>query len=245
MSGRWFAWLIGALGLLAQAQPVLAGPTSPETVVLLHGLGRDADAMDFLASRLRRAGFETIGIDYPSRRLAPEALLALLRQQLLKCCVRKQRVHFVGHSLGGLLVRGLLAEHLPLRLGRVVLLGTPNHGSELADLLQRGTLGWARDLAGPSAARLGTGANSFPNQLPAPHYEVGVIAGDRSLNPIGSWLIPGADDGMVSVASTRLHGMRDFLIAPTDHILMRYSQPIADAVIHFLRHGRFPTPEVQ
>jgi len=241
-------WLLGGLlatlpaGLFARsgvADPPVSAKT-PETVVLLHGLGRASDAMDSIAKRLRKAGYEVIGIDYPSRKLPENALLALIRHRVISCCAYKRRVHFVGHSLGGLLIRGLLESRPLNNLGRVVLLGTPNHGSELADRLKAADLEWVNVIAGPTALRLGTDANSFPNRLKAPYYEIGVIAGNRSLNPIGSWLIPGPDDGMVSIASTRLTGMSDFLIAPADHILMRYSKRIASAIIHFLRHGRFP-----
>jgi len=214
-----------------------------ETVVLLHGLGRDAGAMSFIGRELRRAGFEVIALDYPSRSLPPDALIALLRYQVIQCCRYKARVHFVGHSLGGLLLRGLLARKPVQHLGRVVLLGTPNQGSELADLLERPAWRWARRLAGPTATRLGTAGDSFPKRLPPPEYELGIIAGDHSLNPFGSWLLPGPDDGVVSVASTRLPGMRDFLVAPSGHGLMRYSRYISNAVIHFLRHGRFPARE--
>lgn len=246
---RVIAWLSG--GLLAAsmllARPAVANPSASgmprDTVVLLHGLGRASGAMDYLAGRLDKAGYEVIGIDYPSRKLPANALLALIRQQVISCCAYKRRVHFVGHSLGGLLIRGLLEARPLNNLGRVVLLGSPNHGSELADRLKAADLDWANAVAGPTALSLGTAADSFPNRLKAPYYEVGVIAGDRSLNPIGSWLIPGPDDGMVSIASTRLAGMSDFLIAPADHIMMRYSDSIASAVIHFLRHGRFPPPD--
>jgi pimeloyl-ACP methyl ester carboxylesterase len=159
---------------------------------------------------------------------------------LTACCAAAPRVHFVGYSLGGILLRAYLAEHPLPNLGRVVMLGPPNHGSELADWLVRSKLLSA--LAGPTAVQLGTGPESLPNRLPPPSYALGVVAGSRSLNPLGSWLLRGADDGIVSVASTRLEGMVDFRVLPSSHAFLVLSERAAGEVSHFLRYGRF-SPE--
>ncbi len=146
-------------------------------------------------------------------------------------------LHFVGHSLGGILIRAYLAEDSPDRVGRVVMLAPPNHGSELVDALGDSALfRWA---LGPSGQVLGTDRNSLPNRLPPPAVEVGVIAGTGSVNPIGSLVIPREDDGTVSVSSTRLEGMTDFLVVPSSHAFIMQSEKVAAQVVHFLRHGRF------
>ena len=92
---------------------------------------------------------------------------------------------------------------------------------------------------GPTASELGTGDESFPNRLPPAHYEVGVIAGSDSLNPVGSHMIPGEDDGTVSVESARLEGMSDFLVLPVSHTMILVSGDAAEQTIAFLRTGRF------
>lgn len=218
-----------------------SSPASRETVVLLHGLGRHPRAMHYLEYRLTRAGFEVFNIGYPSTELPPESLVRLLHDRVQLCCAEKQKVHFVAHSLGGLLVRAMLAEKRPVNLGRVVILGTPNQGAQLVDLL--GDTRLFKSLAGPAGGRLGTGEQSFPHSLPTPDYELGVIAGTHSLNPVGSWLLKGPDDGIVSVESTRVAGMKDFMLVNSDHVMMRFSDQVVDAVIQFLRTGYFRSRE--
>lgn len=208
-----------------------------EAVVLLHGLGRSTSAMRYLQHRLEKAGYEVFNIGYPSTSLPPDDLLELLRDEVRSCCAKKKKVHFVGHSLGGILIRALLEEQQDVKLGRVVLLGVPNQGAELADWLSDNYL--FKKLAGPTGQQLGTGETAWPGGLPAPDYELGVIAGTRSINPVGSWILAGPDDGFVSVESTKVKGMKDFMLTASGHVLMRYSDEVADAVIRFLKTGNF------
>ncbi|WP_457668601.1 esterase/lipase family protein [Thiolapillus sp.] len=231
--------LLGLLltGCAGQSDQIAGGIDQRETVVLLHGLGRSTRAMLYLEYRLEHAGFEVFNIGYPSTTLTPEEIVRLLHDRVRICCAQKKKVNFVAHSLGGIMVRALLGEKRDIHLGRVVLLGTPSQGAELVDWLAGNRL--FRVLAGPTALQLGTAADAFPRGLPDPDYELGVIAGDRSINPIGSWVLNGPDDGVVSVKSTRVSGMKDFLLASAGHVLMRYSDEVADAVILFLRTGSF------
>lgn len=196
--------------------------------------------------RLRAAGvsFEDRQdlLDHKSGRIttqeAPEALLKLVGEEVEACCAGNGRtVHFVAHSLGGLITRAYLDQRPSLQLGRVVLLGTPNQGSKLVDRF--GDLEFFDMLAGPTAKALGTGANSFPKQIGLPYYPIGIIAGSRILNPLSDKLLAGESDGAVALENTKLAGMTDFLIVDTSHTLMRYSQEVATEVIHFLQHGRF------
>ena len=146
-------------------------------------------------------------------------------------------MHFVGHSLGGLVIRAYLAERQVQNLGRVVLLGTPNKGTQLVD--RYGDKWWFK-LLGPNARALGTGNGSLPDLLPAPDYPVGVIAGTRK-GFDNDHILPGPDDGLVTVASTRLKGMADFIVLETGHSAMRYSKPVAEQTVRFLRTGQFST----
>ncbi|HVN39411.1 MAG TPA: alpha/beta fold hydrolase [Myxococcota bacterium] len=218
----------------ATAQEPAAAGTTPETVVLVHGLYRSERSMAPLASRLEAAGYAVQNLRYASTRGTPDELEAVLEEQVRQCCADAARVDFVTHSLGGILVRAMLARHAPANLGRVVMLAPPNHGSELVDWL--GPLGFA---LGPTGRELGTAPTSLPNRLPPPSYSLGVIAGTFSWNPIGSLVLPGASDGTVSVASTRLDGMTDFVALPTSHTFILRSDAAADRVLEFLRAGRF------
>lgn len=228
---------LSLLAALACSQPG-ESPPGGESVVLLHGLGRTAAAMDPLAKRLRAAGFETHNLDYPSTDRTPDELVAWLDRALTDCCEHTPgALHFVTHSLGGILVRAQLEAKRPERLGRVVLIAPPNHGSEIVDSLAGFALFEA--VLGPTGSALGTGPDSFPNRIGPPDYEVGVIAGNDSINPLGAVLLPEANDGTVSVESTRLEGATDFIEMRSNHTFIMQDDAVADQVIHFLQHGRF------
>lgn len=210
--------------------------TARETVVLLHGLARGKTAMWLLASRIEKAGFDVIRVGYDSLRDPPDAILADVARQIDECCsALRTPVHLVGHSLGGLMIRAYLAQHRLANLGRVVLIGTPNNGTPIVDRLGES---WWLELAGPTAGVLGTGPESFPATLPDPDYPVGVIAGVRE-SGLASDFIPGADDGLVPVESTRLSGMTDFIIVESGHSFMRYSEDVARQTVAFLQTGEF------
>ena len=226
------------LGLaLGAAGPVAAEEPAPETVVLLHGLAQSDFSMRPLAARLRSAGFRVHAIRYESTGKEPAALVDDLAGELARCCAEAQRLHFVTHSLGGVLLRAYLAERALPNLARVVMLAPPNHGSELADVV-RGSRA-LRGAFGPTATELGTSPDSLPNRLPPADFEVGVIAGTSTVNPLGSWLIPADDDGTVSVASARLEGMSDFVTLPVSHTWILLSGEAARQTLAFLAHGRF------
>ena len=190
-----------------------------------------------LALRLERSGYRVHNLGYSSTRSDPRALVDWLSGEVAARCAGARRVHFVGHSLGGILARALLARQRPAGLGRVVLLAPPNRGSEWVDWLGDWPLFEA--LLGPTARALGTGPESLPNQIPAPDYELGVIAGTGSLNPVGDALLEGDHDGTVRVENARLSGMRDFLTLPVSHTFIMRSPQVARHVLRFLREGRF------
>ena len=217
-------------------EPSAAAPVpAREAVVLVHGLYRSDRSMHPLAARLEAAGYDVHSLRYASTSAAPDALAAQLHEQVQACCAQAARVHFVTHSLGGILTRALLAKEAPANLGRVVMLAPPNHGSELVDVFGY-AFGWA---LGPTGRELGTGPTSLPNRLPPPSFPLGIIAGTSSWNPVGSYVLPGESDGTVSVESTRLDGMSDFVALPSSHTWILYSDAAADQVLEFLRAGHF------
>ena len=207
-----------------------------DSVVLLHGLGRTPTSMLVLARRLERAGYNVTNVGYDSRGGSLAEHVETLAAEVSRCCAAASRVHFVGHSLGGLVIRRYLADSPPDALGRVVLLGPPNQGSEMADWFREQPFG---HLLGPAGKALGTSPADIPANLPPPEYEVGIIAGSRSLNPIGSALIPGPDDGMVGVEHAGIEGV-PLIVVPASHTFLMNSRFSAEAVIGFLATGTFP-----
>jgi pimeloyl-ACP methyl ester carboxylesterase len=229
-----FVWMLFA-------SSVYAFSSEPEAVILLHGYGRTEYSMRPLQGRLEAAGFIVHNFDYPSMWLTPAELTKLLDQALTSCCSVSPRIHFVTHSLGGIIVRAYLSENCLQNMGRVVMLAPPNQGSELADLANESSL--LRAILGPTVIQLGTGSDSLPNRLPPPWYELGVIAGIDNINPIGGLFVPAPSDGTVSVSRTQLDGMSDFITVRKSHTFIMRSAEVADYVIHFLRTGRFlPMP---
>jgi pimeloyl-ACP methyl ester carboxylesterase len=210
-----------------------------EVVVLLHGLARTARSMRPMQRALARAGYPVVNAGYPSRREPIERLadIAFARVGQELQTLQADRVHFVTHSMGGILLRQHLARNELAGLGRVVMLAPPNQGSELVDRL--GGLRLFRALNGPAGLQLGTGPEGLPRRLPPVDFELGVITGSRALNPWLSWLLPRPNDGKVSVASARVEGMRDFQVLPVTHTFLMANRHVIELTLNFLRHGRF------
>ena len=208
-------------------------------VVLLHGIARTSRSLRKLEQALRRSGFATLNIDYLSRKKPLEALAADIHPAIAEFAAAKGGpIHFVAHSMGGLLVRVYLARHRPAWLGRVVMLGTPNGGSEVADLLKRFAL--YRAFYGPAGLQLATEQDVTLTSLPPLNYPVGIIAGLRTLDPIASaFILPRPNDGRVSLQSAKLDDMADHTTIEASHTgLVRHPAAIAQTIA-FLRTERF------
>jgi pimeloyl-ACP methyl ester carboxylesterase len=212
---------------------------SGQTIVFLHGLGRTRYSMTSLVREATKRGYGVVNHGYPSRRARVADHASQLRTVVEEIGQSGGRIHFVTHSLGGIVVRAMLANRSawPRSLGRVVMLSPPNQGSELADLLASNRV--FQLALGPAALELGTGPNSTPNQLGAVDFELGVITGDRTLLPIGKRIFGGPGDGKVSVERARVEGMRDFLVVRRSHTFIMRAPDVISAVFDFLESGSF------
>lgn len=224
------------LGLAAPAS-ALAG-ASGECVVLLHGLLRRAGAMTPVAEALG-SEYEVVNVSYPSRDATIEELAPVAVESGVESCRARgaSHIHFVTHSLGGILLRSYLEGNDIPELGRSVMLGPPNQGSEVVDRLAD-TPGFEW-INGPAGRQLGTGTDSLPRSLGPVSFELGVIAGTRSFEPWIARYLPGPNDGKVTVRATQVEGMQDFVSLAVTHTFMMRSEDVHHQIRSFLATGRF------
>jgi triacylglycerol lipase len=210
-----------------------------EAIVLLHGLTRTRRSMDKAGRVLAAYGYKIINAGYPSRQQSVETLaLQCIGNALRECeAAGVGRIHFLTHSLGGILVRYYLSVEPVAKLGRVVMLAPPNRGSEIVDKLGGWRLFYL--LNGPAGLQLGTNHDSLPNRLGRVDFEAGVIAGDKSVNPLLSLLFREENDGKVCVARTCVEGMRDFIVLPYSHTFIMRRDEVIRQALHFIQQGRF------
>ncbi|APZ93120.1 esterase/lipase family protein [Fuerstiella marisgermanici] len=205
-------------------------------VLLIHGIGRSSKCFSGMAKSLRNDGYVVVPFEYPSTRVSIPTSADYLRS-VVQSLEGIDRIDVVCHSMGGLLLRTYLSQHKAPRFRRAVLLGVPNNGAEMADMLKNNPL--FKAVLGPAGQQLVTDDEGLIRQLPSPDFEFGVVAGGRN-GPKGyNPLLPGDNDSTVTVASTRLSGATDFLLLPVIHsFLMTDARSIA-ATRHFLKHGTF------
>ncbi|HCW76950.1 MAG TPA: hypothetical protein DHU63_10500 [Candidatus Marinimicrobia bacterium] len=216
----------------------ISATPKPDYLILLHGLARTEKSMVVIGYHVRKHGYEVININYPGRTIPIDQVAAGLADSIaLYCPDTTRKLNFITHSMGGIVVRYYLANNSVPNLGRVVMLSPPNKGSQLVDKM--GDWWIFEKLMGPPGEELGTDSLSVPMSLPPVTYPVGIIMGDHSIGPPFSKVLPGPDDGLVSVADAKVTGMSDFLVVPRNHFTIKYSAKVAAEAVYFLKNGEF------
>ncbi len=208
--------------------------------VLLHGLGRTAGSMRPIERALRAANVATLRLNYPARRRSLIDIADFLRPRIEAFAGEIDGpLHFVTHSLGGLVVRAYIARTRPPRLGRVVMLAPPNQGSPFADRLM--AVRFDRVMLGPVGRHLGTRRSADEEAvLGIVDYPLGIIAGNRALDPLfPRLLLPRPNDGKVSVEATKIAGMAAHIVLPVSHTFMTANRSVIGQTVAFIRDGSF------
>jgi triacylglycerol lipase len=231
--------VILAVWIFAMAAIFSTPARAGECVVLLHGLARSANSLLLMEWRLKRSGYTVVNVDYPSKKAIIEDLADFAIPEALSRCDPNETVHFVTHSMGGILLRYYIERigEPPARLGNTVMLGPPNHGTPVIDQLA-GVPGFEM-FNGIAGMQLGTGPDSLPAKLGPVNFPVGVIAGVQSISPLLSSFIDGPNDGKVSVESTKVEGMKDHIVLSVTHTFMMNNPWVFAQVLHFLKNGQF------
>ncbi len=218
-------------------------PASSDCVVLIHGLARSSNSFVVMKTALEGIGYDVVNVKYPSRKNSIEELSMSVLPDVVESCKNAKKIHFVTHSLGGILVRYYMKHtaNRPDNLGHVVMLAPPNKGSPVVDKL--GAVPGFGLWNGIAGSQLGTEPTSVPNMLGPVDFSLGVIAGKNSVSPIFSTLIDGDDDGKVSVESTKVEGMADHITIDVTHTFMTNSPSVFMQVAYFLREGTFKREE--
>lgn len=210
---------------------------SGEGVVLVHGITRSSKSMAAYRQPLEKAGFRVFPFDYPSTRVDLDTAAEYLNQ-VIESLDGIERLHIVAHSMGGVVTRTYRAKHHDERLKRLVLVGSPQKGAELADLMRGKANLVFKTVFGPAGQQLVTDSDGFLKKLPTPDIEFAVIAGGHPPNGFNP-LIPGDDDGIVSLESTRLSGAADFLFVESLHLALNRNESAHAATVRFLQTGKF------
>jgi pimeloyl-ACP methyl ester carboxylesterase len=205
-----------------------------KAVIVVHGIVRSSKSFAKLRKVLEEDGFLVVGFDYPSTRVSIDQSAEYL-SQVIASLEGVEELNFVVHSMGGLLVRTYLKEHSDPRIKRMVMLGVPNLGANMANLMQTNPL--FKWVYGPAGQQLVQDPEGYIAALPTPEFEFAVIAGARGTADGWNPLISGDDDGTVEVANTRLPGAADFMTVRQLHSFLMDNPEVIAATRRFLAGG--------
>lgn len=232
-------WCLLIQGAVAAVEPAPRTAQPGDYVVVVHGLAWLRDTLKPTVKHLTSDGYQVVRFKYDSRKPLDEAELVREMDECLatSCPDTTKRIHFVAHSMGTVVTRLFLARRPLSNLGQVVLLAPPNQGTELADVI--GKSKFLQEIFGRGALALGTKPDSLPNRISPPDYKPGVIMGDRSMFWITSWMLSGADDGVIRVERGKLPGMGGFFVAKANHIRIPGNATVLQEIDSYLRTGTF------
>jgi len=217
-------------------------PKLNECVILMHGFGDIKLSMSFLENECQKKGYATFNLGYSTAGETISSLSEKLLTDMIKKCRKKgfSKIHFVTHSMGGLIVRYYLQNNELPEGSRIVMLSPPNKGTEVADFLKTNVL--YKLFTGDVGQELCTDSQIIRN-LKELNIEIGIIAGNKSYNPFFSEIIQGEDDGRISTENTKLEEMTDFLIVNDSHLTIKHRQEVSEQMVYFLRNGNFKREE--
>lgn len=214
-------------------------PMQGKAVILIHGIIRSSKSFEKMKIACQQTGQLIVPFDYPSTQLTiPENAKYL--GQVINSLEGIQEIDLVVHSMGGLVVRSWIAQQSEIdsRIKRMVMLGVPNRGADMADRFRSNLL--FKVIFGPAGQQLVTEENSdFIAALPTPPFPFGIIAGGRNTLKGYNPLIRGDNDGTVGVNSTRLPGAADYILLPVLHSFMMSDPETIAHTRRFLETGKF------
>lgn len=222
-----------------ESLPIKTIRNQSECIILIHGLARTSHCMNKAATLFSKYGYYVANINYPSRKFKIKHLVNQYIHPVVQECEIKgfKHIHFMTHSMGGILLRYFLSTHSIKNLGNSVMLAPPNQGSEIVDKLAH--LDFFYLLNGPAGLQLGTDSNSVPMQLGDLNFDTGIITGYKTINPLLSLLFSGKNDGKVSVERTKLNGMKDFLLVPHTHSFIMQRSKVLYQALYFVQNQKF------
>jgi len=243
MRTKTISWVVIFLALsnpLSAESPLHNPDHANQMVVLIHGIMDRPFIMWHIQNRLLKEGYAVLNFDYASTKEVMDTVVQKLEQAIRPQIGNMDQIHFVTHSLGGLIIRAYLMRYSADNFGRLVMIAPPNKGSVLAERLEDFPVyEW---LSGPAGQKLGKDANDYGAQYPPPSIPFGIIAGglgnEQGFNP----LIPGDDDGTVGVSETQLSTADDFILITGLHTTLLWQPSVSDQLVHFIKQGQFSHP---
>lgn len=204
------------------------------TIVLLHGQGRTRLSMVVLGKRFRSAGYQTLNFPYNQTIRSLDEISGQL-VEFIGQKVKTSDYHLIGHSLGNVIIRNAFRKDYPAGLGKIVMLAPPNQPAHLAKRLKKNLI--YRLFTGDSGQKLSE--EKFYRDLPIPRVPFGVIAGDKGQ----SLTFSEPNDGVVTVGSTKLEGMADWILLHHGHTFIMNCKDTFEHCVRFVESGRFKQPE--
>lgn len=208
-----------------------------EGVILVHGILRSSRCMRAFEAEFIKQGYKVLNVNYPSTKLDIKSIVEYLKPSIMVFAKNLKKIHFVGHSLGGIIIRALLNVEKPANLGKVVLVGSPIQGSELARKFKKFRI--FKWIFGPAGIDLALPSKEMSAMFGKIDYEIGVIAGFNKYNFLANLLLKEKNDGMVTIKSTQDQEISNHIIIETGHLRLAKNKEVIDKTIKFIKEASF------